>query len=167
MGFVPVGAGDPEYGATASLLLALTEEMGFHVREVRTVKGGFEVPDEVWRAMDPQAVPVMAPSLKTAPPGWDEPLREVDVEVGEDGKVYASVQDELNAEYDAHNAALVAAGVETTGGTWAGTPELNAEEPEPDRETIREWARENGHEVADKGRLKQAVIEAYAAAQTG
>lgn len=167
MGFVPAGAGDPSYGETAALLLALTAEMGFHVREVKTVTGGFEVPDDVWRAMDPQAVPIMQPSLKTAPPGWDDPLPEVDIEVGEDGKVYASVQEELNARYDAENAALAEAGVETTGGTWAGTPELNGpvEESETDRESIRAWARENGHDVADKGRLKQTVIDAYLMAQ--
>lgn len=37
----------------------------------------------------------------------------------------------------------------------------------PDREqtaAIREWARSNGHEVSERGRLSAAVIEAYHAA---
>ena len=37
----------------------------------------------------------------------------------------------------------------------------------PDREqtaAIREWARSNGHEVSERGRLSAAVIEAYQAA---
>lgn len=32
-------------------------------------------------------------------------------------------------------------------------------------ETIRAWAREHGHRVADRGRLPQAVIDAYRAEQ--
>ena len=31
---------------------------------------------------------------------------------------------------------------------------------------IREWARENGHSVSDRGRVSKAVQEAYAAAQS-
>ena len=31
---------------------------------------------------------------------------------------------------------------------------------------IREWARANGHEVSDRGRVSKAVQEAYAAAQS-
>ncbi len=37
-------------------------------------------------------------------------------------------------------------------------------EPKHDRETlarVREWARENGHQVADRGRVPIAVFEAY------
>jgi hypothetical protein len=29
---------------------------------------------------------------------------------------------------------------------------------------IREWARENGHQVSDRGRIPKSVIEAYQAA---
>lgn len=38
------------------------------------------------------------------------------------------------------------------------------EADEPDRETVRAWARENGFEVADKGQLKKSVYAAYEAA---
>jgi hypothetical protein len=34
-----------------------------------------------------------------------------------------------------------------------------------DLQAIREWARRNGHEVSDRGRVSDAVIEAYEAAQ--
>lgn len=36
---------------------------------------------------------------------------------------------------------------------------------DPERTTrIRNWARENGHEVSDRGRIAQNVVEAYNAA---
>lgn len=35
---------------------------------------------------------------------------------------------------------------------------------EPDRETVRAWAKENGYEVAERGQLKKAIYEAYAKA---
>ncbi len=34
-----------------------------------------------------------------------------------------------------------------------------------DLQTIREWARGNGHEVADRGRVSASVVEAYEAAR--
>jgi hypothetical protein len=34
-----------------------------------------------------------------------------------------------------------------------------------DLQAIREWARANGHEVSDRGRISASVIEAYEAAQ--
>ncbi len=36
-----------------------------------------------------------------------------------------------------------------------------------DSAAIREWARENGHEVSERGRLSSAVRAAYEAAQAG
>jgi uncharacterized membrane protein len=33
-----------------------------------------------------------------------------------------------------------------------------------DLAAIRAWARENGHEISDRGRLSKAVVDAYAAA---
>lgn len=48
---------------------------------------------------------------------------------------------------------------------WSRRPgEAAADAPTSDREVRREWARANGFEVADKGRLPQAVEDAYAAA---
>jgi hypothetical protein len=34
-----------------------------------------------------------------------------------------------------------------------------------DSQAIREWARQNGHKVSDRGRIPQSVLEAYQAAQ--
>ena len=34
----------------------------------------------------------------------------------------------------------------------------------PDPDLVREWARENGFEVSERGRLKASVVEAYEAA---
>ncbi len=35
----------------------------------------------------------------------------------------------------------------------------------PDTAAIRQWARENGHQVSDRGRIHQSVKDAYYAAQ--
>lgn len=142
MGFV--AASDAEYGLVASLLLAMNEEAGYHVREVRTANGGFFVPDAVsdqFRA-DPRVMPAVTPSgqVKTPPPGWTDPLPEPEV------------------EYDAAEGKYFLADA-------AGEDPVISDEPEPDRETIRAWAKANGLDVADVGRLKTSVIEAYNAAQ--
>jgi len=140
MGFVAATA--DEYGTTAALLLQMTKDAGLHVREVRTVRGGFEVPDVVSsQLVEPSvpAVPAVTSSAtssatgptKTPPPGWDDPLPPVDVEFKPDGRVVL---------------------------TEAKQAEIAAE---PDREEIRAWAKEHGHKVADKGRLPNRVIEAY------
>src|SRR4051794_24539725 len=34
----------------------------------------------------------------------------------------------------------------------------------PDLATVRDWARANGHSVADRGRIPATILEAYAAA---
>ncbi len=39
------------------------------------------------------------------------------------------------------------------------------EEPRRDAPAIREWARRNGYQVPDRGRLQRAVLEAYDQAQ--
>ena len=42
--------------------------------------------------------------------------------------------------------------------------------PSSDRErtqAIREWARENGHKVSDRGRIASSVVEAYEQGQNG
>jgi hypothetical protein len=39
-----------------------------------------------------------------------------------------------------------------------------AEAVEPDRETVRAWAKANGLQVAEKGQLKKSIYEAYAVA---
>lgn len=137
MALVLADAAHPDYGNLASLLLAMNEELGYHVREVVTVPGGFDVPDAVKAQLEPNftpEVPAVAPSAeeKVPPAWWSEPEPEVNVTL-EDGKYYA---------------------------------DLGTSEPDPiDRELVRAWAKANGLEVADKGRLKQVVIDAYVATQ--
>lgn len=46
-------------------------------------------------------------------------------------------------------------------GRRAGRRATPAKASEDDRATIRRWARENGHEVSDRGRISAAVVEAY------
>lgn len=144
MGFVV--ASDEEYGYTATLLLQMTTDAGYHVREVKTGIGGFWVPDEIsdQLCVPVPAMPAVRPTIAPVPPpGWDEPLPTVDV------------------TYDA------------TDGNYYVAPEALVEEAPPapkptkapDRESIRAWAKENGHDVADFGRLPIAVIEAYNSAQ--
>lgn len=36
--------------------------------------------------------------------------------------------------------------------------------PKKDLDAIRSWARDNGHEVSDRGRIAASVVEAYEAA---
>lgn len=36
----------------------------------------------------------------------------------------------------------------------------------PDREVVRAWAKENGYQVADVGRIKHSLVDAYVAAHT-
>ena len=53
-------------------------------------------------------------------------------------------------------------------GSSRGAPA--AARPSSDRErtqAIREWARENGHKVSDRGRIPSSVIEAYEQHQNG
>jgi hypothetical protein len=46
-----------------------------------------------------------------------------------------------------------------------GRPATTGARRRRDLQAIREWARTNGHEVSDRGRISAAVIEAYEAAQ--
>lgn len=144
MALVLADAAHPDYGNLASLLLAVNEELGYHVREVRTVPDGFEVPEGVKAQLEPDftpEVPTVAPSAeeKTPPTWWSEPEPEVNVTL-EDGKYYAPSTFEAEVE----NA--------------VGTGEAR-------REVVREWAKVNGYTVAEKGQLKQVIYAAYAAAQ--
>ncbi|MGP5268482.1 Lsr2 family DNA-binding protein [Brachybacterium alimentarium] len=50
-----------------------------------------------------------------------------------------------------------------SGRRTAGTRRASGGDPERTAR-IREWARENGHEVSDRGRIAGSVIEAYDAA---
>lgn len=133
-----------EYGETASLLLQMADEMGFDVRSVRTVPGGFEVPDAIAAILTgvPQPLPqVQSNEGRTPPASWAESLPEPGVEIVK-GRVVLT---------EAERARLV-----------DEFREIKAASPdEVGRETIRAWAKENGFEPAPQGKLKQAVIEAY------
>jgi hypothetical protein len=56
----------------------------------------------------------------------------------------------------------------TVGGRGRGRPQSAgpraARSSREDSQAIREWARQNGHKVSDRGRIPQAVLEAYQAA---
>lgn len=61
----------------------------------------------------------------------------------------------ITGELYAVHAALRAAGSQTTGGA------ASKSSTRTDAELVREWARENGHNVADRGRLSADVQAAY------
>lgn len=48
----------------------------------------------------------------------------------------------------------------------ASTGRTSAPRRSQESATIRAWARENGHQVPDRGRLSQDVVAAYRAAQS-
>ncbi|GMA89422.1 hypothetical protein GCM10025868_46720 [Angustibacter aerolatus] len=58
-------------------------------------------------------------------------------------------------------AAASAAGAPTTRAARAGSASAAAG---TDTAAIRQWAKENGHEVSERGRISAAVMDAYAAA---
>lgn len=53
--------------------------------------------------------------------------------------------------------------VKRGGGAVAGTPGSGRNREQT--QAIREWAKKNGHEVSDRGRIPAAVIQAFEAAQ--
>lgn len=64
---------------------------------------------------------------------------------------------------DENRTELVKALEKFTKAATATTP--TARTSNPDATAIREWAAKNGHEVSSRGRLPQAVVEAYQAAR--
>ena len=58
----------------------------------------------------------------------------------------------------------VEAGRKTTRGGGARNARSRASGSDPDTAKIRAWAKENGHEVSDRGRIHQSVKDAYYAA---
>ncbi len=154
--FVPNGQNQ---GITATWLLYSADENDIDRRSIKTTRGGFNIPDELAEAMGlvetsnvsfVAAVPEVPeitkpePEVKTPPPGWDDPLPEPDVYLDADGKVYLT--DDAQAR-------------ET--GEEPEAPSVEHVAEEVDREDIRAWAKEQGFQVAERGALKKAVIEAY------
>lgn len=56
--------------------------------------------------------------------------------------------------------------IASSGSTGRQSPNRGRPSPEGKRDLgpVREWARQNGHEVSERGRIKSSVIEAYDAA---
>ena len=89
-----------------------------------------------------------------------------------DGRAYEiDLSDDNAARLRDSLAAFVAAARRTGGrrsrGQRSSTSEAPAAPARPSREAtaaIRTWARENGHEVSERGRIPKAVVEAYQAA---
>lgn len=67
--------------------------------------------------------------------------------------------DQLREQFES----WIASGRRIGGRRTAGTRRFSGGDPER-TSRIREWARENGHEVSGRGRIASAVIEAYDAA---
>ena len=139
MGLVISKPHTAEYGETASLLLQMADEMGFSPRVVKTVPGGFEVPDEISSVLMP------APVTADPPAWWSTPQPEIDIETAPDGRVMLT---------EAARARLV----DEIANPVAGTPVAAG------REEIRAWALAGGFEPAPVGKLKQSVIAAFRAA---
>ena len=59
---------------------------------------------------------------------------------------------------------FVAAGRKTTRSTGTRSAGARAAGSNPDTAKVRAWAKENGYEVSDRGRIHQTVREAYYAA---
>jgi hypothetical protein len=86
-----------------------------------------------------------------------------------DGRAYEIDLSEENAAKLRDSLATFVAAARRTGsrrprGQRSSTSEAPATPARPSREAtaaVRTWARENGHEVSERGRIPKAVIEAY------
>jgi hypothetical protein len=90
-----------------------------------------------------------------------------------DGRSYEIDLSEGNAAKLRDSLAAFVAAARRSGGsgrrgrTPRATPEKDEQPTRSSREhtaAIRTWARENGHDVSERGRIPQAVVEAYQAA---
>lgn len=92
------------------------------------------------------------------------------VTFGLDGVTYEIDLNEDNASNLRNNLAEFIASARRTGGRVkrGGSPAAGSGGSGRNREqtqAIREWAKKNGHDVSDRGRIPAAVIEAFEAAQ--
>jgi hypothetical protein len=83
-----------------------------------------------------------------------------------DGDAYELDLSEKNARRlrDILEPYIAAARRASSGGTRVRRPAANP--PGRDGQAIREWARQNGHEVSERGRISAAVLAAYEASTT-
>ena len=81
-----------------------------------------------------------------------------------DGKDYEIDLSAGNAEKLRKALRPYAAAGRKAGRTQARSTGARASKSDPDTAKIRAWAKENGHEVSDRGRIHQSVKDAYYAA---
>lgn len=82
-----------------------------------------------------------------------------------EGKEYSIDLSEENAEaFRQAMAPYVDAGHKVTGSKSKPARKATAKAPAGDTKAIREWARDNGFTVSDRGRIPADVMDAYAAA---
>lgn len=82
-----------------------------------------------------------------------------------DGKDYEIDLSEANAEKLREALyPFVAAGRKTTRGGGSRGTRTRASSSDPDTAKIRTWAKENGYEISDRGRIHQSIKDAYYAA---
>ncbi len=82
-----------------------------------------------------------------------------------DGKEYAiDLSDENAARFREVMAPYIENGHRVTGTKTRPARKAAARSSSGDTKTIREWARENGYEVSDRGRIPADIMDAYAAA---
>ncbi|MFN3340072.1 MAG: Lsr2 family protein [Dietzia sp.] len=82
-----------------------------------------------------------------------------------EGKEYSIDLSDENAEaFREVMAPYIDAGHRVTGGKSKPARKAAAKSASGDTKAIREWARENGFDVSDRGRIPADVMEAYAAA---
>ncbi|WP_298891741.1 Lsr2 family protein [uncultured Serinicoccus sp.] len=88
--------------------------------------------------------------------GWKGSTYEVDLSIDEAAELASLLQPYLKA------------GRKVSGGTRRASASNSASQQDRERtRAIREWAKENGHSVSDRGRISAEVVAAYEAAQKG
>lgn len=81
-----------------------------------------------------------------------------------EGREYSiDLSDENAQELRAAMAPYIEAGHRVTGGRTKSARKATAKTPGGGTKAIREWARVNGYDVSDRGRIPADVMEAYAA----
>lgn len=89
--------------------------------------------------------------------GWDGNEYTIDLTSKEAEKFHKAIEPYLNA------ATKVSGGRNRSTAKRATTASSSGRSSE-DLAAIREWAKANGHEVAERGRIKKEILEAYDAA---
>jgi hypothetical protein len=89
------------------------------------------------------------------------------VTFGLDGVTYEIDLNENNASNLRDHLSEFIASARRTGGRVkrGGSPAGGSGRNREQTQAIREWAKKNGHEVSDRGRIPAAVIDAFEAAQ--